>query len=221
MIHLLRVHVLAIVAGFAVTAFSSIADAQSRPPEIGVSTEVPELEDWAKSTQKELIAWYPRVVNLLPTNGVRPNRHFSLHIKKSDEGVGYTSGGRITVMSGWIEKHPEDVGLAIHEMVHVIQGYPSPEPVWVTEGIADYIRWGIYEGKPLAAYPRPREPQGYKRAYQVTAGFFLWLEGGPAPGIVNRLNTAMRKREYSDEIFKEVSGKTLDELWDEYVKQGS
>jgi hypothetical protein len=27
----------------------------------------------------------------------------------------------------------------------VIQAYPDPDPGWITEGIADYLRWAIYE----------------------------------------------------------------------------
>ena len=37
-------------------------------------------------------------------------------------------------------EHPEDTGMVIHELTHIIQNYPSPDPGWVTEGIADYIR---------------------------------------------------------------------------------
>ena len=36
----------------------------------------------------------------------------------------------------------------IHELCHVVQSYPNGNPLWVTEGIADYVRWAIYEKKP-------------------------------------------------------------------------
>ena len=70
--------------------------------------------------------------------------------------------------------------------------------------------------------PRSRGGQvverGYEQSYQVTGGFFLWLESDPAPGIVKRINTAMRQRTYSNEIFQEATGKSIDELWAQYTE---
>lgn len=50
----------------------------------------------------------------------------------------------------------------------------------------------------------------------MTADFFLWLESDQAPGIVRRLNGAMRTRTYDDALFEKAAGKPLDELWKEY-----
>ncbi|MEM7559373.1 MAG: basic secretory protein-like protein, partial [Planctomycetota bacterium] len=60
-------------------------------------------------------------------------------------------------------------------------------------------------------------PKGYKKGYRVTAGFLLWLEADRAPGIVKKLNTAMRGENYSEKLFKQESGRSLDELWSEYT----
>jgi hypothetical protein len=104
----------------------------------------------------------------------------------------------------------------VHELVHIIQAYPSAEPSWVTEGIADYIRFAIFEEKPQSWFPIPAEEQGYKAGYRVTAGFLLWLESDTSRGIVKTLNTAMRRGTYSDELFKSETGRFLDELWQAY-----
>ena len=184
-------------------------------------SQVPHLAEWGGETAAVLREWHPRVVNLLPTAGFDPPREFSLTIEKSDRGVAATSGSRITVSSHWIEKHPGDVGAAVHELVHVIQAYPSADPGWLTEGIADYVRWAIYEGKPRDWFPRPKAERGYRQGYQVAAGFLLWLEADAAPGIVKRLNTAMRRGKYSPEIWRTATGRSLDELWDAYVGRSS
>jgi hypothetical protein len=181
-------------------------------------SEVPELQAWGETARDLLVRWHPRIVNLLPSEGFVAPRRIELTLRKSDQGVGGTSGQRIVVSSHWIEKHPEDLGLVIHELVHVVQGYPKPHPGWITEGIADYVRWAIYEGKPLAWFPAGRKPDGYLAGYRVAAGFFLWLESDAAPGIVKKLNTRMRKQTYDDALFEEATGKTLDVLWGEYVK---
>ena len=39
-----------------------------------------------------------------------------------------TTGDTIHVSADWIKKHPDDFGLVIHEMTHVIQHYPNPDP---------------------------------------------------------------------------------------------
>lgn len=187
-------------------------------PQITIDVaQTPELKPWGVQAESIIRKWHPRLQNLLPTKGFTPPRTVTFRIKKSDTGVGATSGTTISVSSSWIEKHPEDTGLVVHELVHVVQAYPNGNPWWVTEGIADYIRWAIYEGKPQTWFPRPQAEQGYNKGYRVTAGFFLWLETEKAPGIVKTLNSAMRHQKYDDTIFQTATGHSLDALWQEYA----
>ncbi len=185
------------------------------------TSEVPEMKEWGETAKRLLEEWHPRIANLLPTKDFVPPAEMALKLKKSEKGVGGTTGTRIQVSSHWIRKHPEDLGLVVHELVHVIQRYPKNKHGWLTEGIADYIRWAIYEGKPQAWFPAPRKPGGYKQGYRITAGFFLWLESDASPGIVKKLNTAARNRKYDDEIFLKETGRPLETLWDEYKKARS
>ncbi len=186
-------------------------------PEVKLDTsQVPELADWGQRARDLMVEWHPRMSNLIGSKGFTPPREMELVLEKSDEGIAGTAGNRIVVASHWIEKRPEDIGLVVHELVHIIQGYPRSNPGWVTEGIADYLRWAIYEGKPQGWFPRSAKAKGYRDSYQVTAGFFLWLESDQAPGIVRRLNAAMRSGTYEDALFEKAAGKPLDELWKEY-----
>ncbi len=178
----------------------------------------PRLQSWCEHAQSEMEAWYPRLINLMAPTGEEMPEEILFRVKDSNEGVAWTSGNQITAVSGWIDNNPEDVGFAIHELVHVVQHYPAGNPGWVVEGMADYLRWGIYDGKPLSWFPVSEKKNGYEDSYRVTAGFFLWLESGPAPGIVRRLDWAMRKKDYEDHIFRECSGKSLATLWNEYLK---
>jgi len=182
------------------------------------ASEAPHLQAWGEEARELILKWRPRIHNLLPTKGTPAPQQIKLCIRKSDKGLASTSGSVITISSHWIDKHPEDIGVVLHELVHVVQAYPNGSPWWVTEGIADYLRWGIYQGQPLESFPRPRIKKGYEKGYQVAAGFLLWLESDRSPGIVNKLNTAMRKGKYSEEIFRAQTGQSLDELWDAYVK---
>jgi hypothetical protein len=181
------------------------------------ASAVPELQEWCEAARREMIAWHPRIRNLLASEGFTPPNEVELVVKKTDEGVAGTSRDRITLSSKWFLEHPEDIGAVIHELVHVIQSYPRGRPGWVTEGVADYVRWAIYEGKPLEWFPVPRGDDGYTGGYRTAAGFLLWLESGPGPGIVRRLNRAMRERSYDDALFAEHAGKPLPELWQDYA----
>jgi hypothetical protein len=182
--------------------------------------DVPMLVDWGNQAKQLVERWHQRIANLIPTKGFDVPGEVWLKIRKSNRGIAGTSGGRITVSSGWIEKHPEDIGLVHHELVHVIQDYKARRvPGWVTEGIADYLRWAIYEAKPQDWFPFADKPRGYRDSYRVTGGFFLWLESDRCPGIVNKLNTAVRKGTFTDQSwFEQQAGAKLDELWTDYVK---
>ena len=181
-------------------------------------SEVPHLKQWGEDAKALMIKWYPRIINIIPTKGYKIPKVVTLKIRKSDKGIAFASGAKITVSSHWIEKRPKDIGLVVHELVHVVQRYRGKNPGWLVEGIADYIRWGLFEGKTLDRFNRPKKKAGYKGGYQAAAGFLLWLETDKAPGIVNKLNTQMRLGQYSDELFKTYAGKTLDELWNIYIK---
>ncbi len=183
------------------------------------ASATPELAAWGQQAQPLLEEWYPALCNLLPTRGFIPPRTVYLTLQKSDSGIAATSGDHLVVSSNWIEKHSEDLGVVIHEAVHVVQSYKVNSQGWLTEGIADYLRWAIFEGKPLDWFPVSKKPEGWLEGYRVTAGFLFWLESDLAPGIVKRLNTALRRDAYDPALFKQQTGYTLPELWRKYVQE--
>lgn len=177
-------------------------------------SEVPHLGDWGSQASRLASEWYPRLCHLLASEA----RHQTIQIKiaKAEKGVAHAVGPKIWIASSWVEKQPHDLGLVVHELVHVVQGYPSGETLWLVEGIADYLRWAIYEGKHQQWFPKPKEPKAYLKGYRMCAGFLLWLESGMAPGIVKRLNRKLSAGEYQDRDFEHITGKSLDELWQLY-----
>ena len=181
--------------------------------------EVPEHAAWGRTAQSLMVEWHPRIAHVLAIPGVDPSSDVTLRLERATEGIGATTGAKVTVFSCWIDKHPEDFGLVIHELAHVIQGYPKIEPTWVTEGIADYVRWAVYEEKPPSWFLVPKADRGYTKGYGVTAGFFLWLETHQAPGIVSKLNQAMRATQYEPSLFETLTGEDLDVLWARYVAE--
>lgn len=190
---------------------------------VTVTLDVEEIKDdaklvaWANQAKELIEQWHPRMLNFIPTKDFTAPSDIKLVFRKGDKGIAWTSGTQITVMSGWITDHPDDIGLVFHELVHVVQQYKSRAPGWVVEGVADYLRWALYEGKPLDWFPVSNKANGYRDSYQVTGGFFLWLETDRCPGIVTKINTAARKGEYKDAIFTDLTGASLESLWADYM----
>lgn len=211
----LLVIALCVVAGFCLPLLAADKPGRGVTVELDFS-EVPELRMWGEKAQLLVAEWYPRITNLLPSKGFAPPNSVQLVLHKAEKGIAGTVGNKIQVHSNWIEKRPDDFGLVIHEVVHVIQAYPPHKEGWLTEGIADYIRWGIFEGQPLAKFPISQEPQGYRQGYQVTAGFLLWLESEKSPGIVSKLNAALRQGAFDIKLFERETQETLDALWTDY-----
>lgn len=188
-------------------------------PRVSIDVKAaPEAGEWARKAAELVRDWFPLVCGLLATEGYRPPREIRLVFKPDIEAPAYAGGDEITINARWIAQHPDDFGMVIHEMTHVIQHYPGggDKPGWLVEGIADYIRWWRYE--PEA--PRPRvdpDRARYTDSYRTTAAFLAWAVYRYDRGLVRKLDRALRERKYRPSLFEEATGKTLDALWTEYV----
>ncbi len=188
-------------------------------PEITIDvSDAPEARPWAEQAKKLVETWFPIVSQLLATDHYTPPKTLKLTFKKDISYPAYTSGPEITISASWIQKHPDDFGMVIHEMVHVQQGYPSRRntPGWLVEGIADYIRWWRYEPEAPRTPINPAKAS-YRDSYRTTAAFLAYLVGKYDRTLVRQLDQALRSGAYSDEIFHKATGKTLDALWAEFV----
>jgi hypothetical protein len=191
--------------------------ADDKPTRLEVTldvSEVPELKEWGEKAQKLCVEWYPKIAERLECKD-RP-RPVALIFKKDRKGIASTSQDRITISADWIKKHPDDFGMVIHELTHVVQAYPANDAGWLVEGIADYIRYHHFE--PKAGERRVDAKSSYKEGYGTAAAFLAWAEKTHDKKLVAKLNTALHDGKYKPDIFKEATGKQLDELWQEYVK---
>jgi len=121
------------------------------------------LDELAKTYQKVGIDNYPLIIKTLKLEDKpKPAKNVRIVVTYGYGGVAATSGTpqgpRIEVSARYALAHPDDVGLIVHEMVHVVQNYKhyndTEAPGWLVEGIADYVRWFFYE--PLSAHPHPK-----------------------------------------------------------------
>ena len=87
------------------------------------------------------------------------------------------------------KKEPNDFGMVIHELTHIVQDYKGGGEGWLTEAIADYIRDRHFEKQGRAPAFDP-EKSSYRQGYGIAAAFLIWLEETKHPGLVRKLNLA-------------------------------
>lgn len=176
--------------------------------------EAPDVKEWAQKARDLCERWYPTIAEVLASPDFIPPREVQLVFKEEKKGIAYTTGTRITVVASWIRQHPDDFGMVIHELCHVVQSYPKGVG-WITEGIADYVRYFKFEPKP--APPRVSPKASYKDGYKTAATFLAWIEKAKDKDVIRKLNGLLRSGGYSDALFKEWTGSDLDGLWKEFV----
>lgn len=199
--------------------------------EIAIDTaDEPELKAWAEQKLAPVLAeWYPKITALLPGDGFVAPKQFSVIIRPG-RGVAATGGTRITVNSTWLQREldGEAVGALVHEVVHVIQQYGSGRrnrsdakriPGWLVEGIADYIRFFKFEpqnhGADLIWLKSHRnQTLNHDGSYRISANFLDYVveHYDPDKTLIARVNAAGRQGQYTDELWQELTGKSLAEL---------
>lgn len=180
--------------------------------------DAPEMQAWAEQARDLVREWFPLICQFLATEEYAPPATLTLQFKPEIHVPAYCSEGTITINAKWVAEHPDDFGMVIHEMVHVIQSYPDEGdvPAWLMEGLTDYIRFYRYEPD----VPRPRiDPlkSKYTDAYRTTAAFLAWLSGKYDRRLIYRLDRLFRTGGYSPAFFVETAGKDIDTLWSEFV----
>jgi Peptidase of plants and bacteria len=129
-----------------------------------------------------------------------------------------TLGEDVSCNIAWFRRNlqGEAAGAVVHEMVHVVQQYKRSNPGWLVEGIADYIRWFNYEPQKHGADIHNPANARYDGSYRVTANFLDWVTENYDKDIVPKLNAAMRKGEYREELWQQRTGKSAAELGAEW-----
>lgn len=145
-------------------------------------------------------------------------KEVTFSIDTAYKGVAATGGGKIVYNPDWFKKHPGDIDVVTHEVMHVVQNYGrGGGPGWLTEGIADYVRYkyGVDNSGANWSLTPFKPEQNYKNSYRITARFLNYLEKSNA-GIVVKLDDAMRSHTYKETIWQTITGQTIDELWATY-----
>lgn len=183
--------------------------------------EAPDLKEWGERAVKVCEEWYPRLVKEYASEGFKPAETVNIVFRRTMRVPAATGGGTISVNADYVRGHQGDMGMMVHELFHVVQSYPRQmgDVGWLTEGLADYVRFWQYEPQ-----TKQRQVDGnrasYRNSYRVTGAFLGWLEK-KNPGSAAKLNAQMRKGGNDETIFTSVIGTDVDTLWSEFVEAGA
>ena len=180
----------------------------NKEPNFSAVTRQRLIDTYFEVYPKEASRFNPRTLKLV-----------NFVIDPAYDGVAATDAGIVRFNPAWFVKHPEDIDVVTHEVMHIVQDYRHDPPGWLTEGIADYVRYayGVNNANSHWTLPPYRDGQSYENAYRVTARFLLWAEQNKKADIVDRLDAALRSGRYTPQIWVKLTGKTVDELWKEYA----
>jgi hypothetical protein len=201
------------------------------------TSDAPELTEWARDVLGPVCQqWYTNIVQLLPSAGFEapPECRIEFHnlgpvTGAAGQTVAFTRGARITCGAEWFRQDPwqEAVGCVVHEMVHVVQQYPAHRddsheegqaPGWLVEGIADYVRWFLFEPQSHGAEITSANLSAaqYDASYRITANFLNWVVKKFGKDVIVRLNAAARKSEYYPGLWERIAGHSVQDLGREW-----
>ena len=198
------------------------------------TTIAPDLAPWVAEKLVPVVKeWYPKLVAMLPSEGYTSATNVTVRFRNDMGGTPASAGGNfINCNATWFAKelNREALGAVVHEMVHTVQNYglarrnnpnATRTPGWIVEGIPDYIRWFLYEPQTKGAEITSRNlaRAKYDASYRITGNFIDWVVRTYDKDIVPKLNAEARAGRYKEELWKDYTGKTLQELGDEWKKQ--
>lgn len=200
------------------------------------TSETPDLTEWVHNELMPVVLqWYPKIVAMLPSEGFVAPQRLTIVFSRDMQGVAATGGTRVSCAANWFRRNlqGEAKGAVVHELVHVVQQYGrvrgpggTRPPGWLVEGIADYVRWFLYESETHGAdiSRRAATRVSYDDSYRVSANFLNWVVEQHGPEIVRHVNAAAREGRYREELWKEHTGRTLPDLraaWQESLQQSA
>ena len=187
------------------------------------TSAAPELDQWMRTKMVPVARkWYSKLVEMFPSEGWEAAKTITFNFNaEEDTPPAYTCGDVVTFGRKWIAENPDDGGCGIHEIFHVVQDdYPDEKTFWLQEGIADYVRWYLYEPESHGCdMDLTSDEVHYDGAYRESANFLDFVER-KYPGTVRELNALCRQGKYDEEAYwKKRTGKGVKELETEWKNQ--
>lgn len=180
------------------------------------TSQINAVTAFAKKAQAVADEWYSRAIKILGADESKAPKRITIVMDLNMDGVAATAGDEIRVSARYVQQHPDDVGLVVHELTHAVQSYPKYDPVWLIEGIADYVRFYNYEPVSQRPHPNPEKAK-YTDSYRTTAAFLDFAAGKYDRNLIKKLDRALKDGTYTPDLFKQATGKDLDQLNTEWL----
>ena len=173
--------------------------------------DAPEMKEWIEKVIRTCEKHYPMICDELASKDFKPTTQIRITMKSDYAGVAEASGSKIKGSVKFFKANPGDIGAMVHETAHCVQGYRARGlPGWLVEGIADYVRFWKYE--PGKAGKVNADRAKYDGSYRTTAAFLAFVTEKYDAKLVNKLNAILREGKYDVKVWKEITGKTVEEL---------
>jgi hypothetical protein len=191
----------------------------------------PDLREWVEKELMPVVCdWYPKLVSMLPSKGYTAPAAVVIEFRDDMGGTpAYAAGNKVSLNAQWFRQQlkGEAKGCVIHELVHVVQNYgraratnprATQTPGWVVEGMADYIRWFLFEPQLKGAEITRGNFQrsNHDSSYRVSANFLNWVVATHDKNFIQKLNAAAREGDYSEKIWTDSTGKTAAQLGEDW-----
>jgi hypothetical protein len=162
---------------------------------------------------------YPDIVKLIdaPEKGLAHDLEVRFKNDMKAGVPGYASGSSMTFNINFLLHVPQEVrGMFIHELTHVAQGYSGKgnRPGWLVEGLAEAVRYQLSppdDAWRIAVDNMNPANIDYHNAYRDTARFLWWVDAQKNPGLIGKLNLAMKENRYGEKTWTDLTGKNPDE----------
>jgi len=192
---------------------------------LSVTTDLEGMEALRPRFQEMAVLYFtvwPKLVTWLGVPADQIPRDVDIIFVKTLPHPAHAGNHTMTMDSRHLINHPQDTeGVFVHELGHIVQHYSTYQPSWFVEGSADYIRFRQYPDRKWAQGHRKRmnnkKPFGF---YWDSASFLLWIEETYKMPIVAPVSRAIHDKNYTDAIFKTLTGKSIKALGEEYQASG-
>lgn len=133
----------------------------------------------------------------------------------------YVIGDTIVVNPYWFVDHPKDIDSLTTALADVVINYNDTVPEWIETSLTVFVRdeMPVYDTENDWALPKKYAGGNYTDGYETGAAFLKWLNAHAKSRFVLALNSeALKDQIFNENVWKLLTGKTLDQLWKLYTE---
>lgn len=185
------------------------------------TTHASDLAEFGDRVKEHFFEWYPKIRDAVYSPAFEPVDRIRVYFDPNQKrGPGGSSAQSKVIYANidHFRANRNDLGSMVGLMNNIILQY-GRAPSWILTGMYKWIE--KYHYKPETRPGKPRRGSSYQDGWDSAAYFFDWLNQRYQPNgekMTYWLNDACRKGEYSDDNFTRLTGKTVQQNWDDMMR---